>query len=169
MRLLALFFRRFALSLSTVKGLPCAGKIWRAPAQEREIQERLKMAWLKTERFLGIHTDRFEPGVLTMTPGIAEARQRGIINVGALFKRHFSGDYGEIDNEDKSANELSIKDGACIVSGYNTDAGRVLIITDAASERTVLPDYVERRRAFTTMMLAEEYLNDVAGRESVGD
>jgi hypothetical protein len=125
-------------------------------AQEREIQERLKIAWLKTEFFLGILIDRFEPGVLAMTLGIAEARRRGIINVGALFKRHFSGDYGEINDEDKKANELSIKD---------TDAGRVLIITAPESERTILPDYVEGHRAFTTMLLAEEYLDGVRAPE----
>ncbi|MDD1726043.1 MAG: hypothetical protein LUQ34_04090 [Euryarchaeota archaeon] len=124
------------------------------PAQEREIQERLKMAWLITETLLGIRIDLFEPGVLTMTPGITEARQRGIINVGALFKRHFSGDYGEIDDEDKRTNERSIKAGSCIVSGYDTDAGRVLIITDPESELTLLPEYVEGHRAFTTMILA---------------
>ena len=127
------------------------------------------MAWLTTERFLGIHIDRFEPGVLVVTPGIANARERGIINVAALFKRHFCSDYGDIDDDDKSANELSIKDGSCIVSGYDTDAGRVLIITEPESELTQLPDYVEGHRAFTTMMVAEEYLNDIAGRESVGD
>jgi hypothetical protein len=134
-------------------------------AQEREIQERLKIAWLKTEFFLGIQIDRFEPGVLAMTLGIAEARRRGIINVGALFKRHFSGDYGEINDEDKRANELSIKKGSCIVSGYDTDAGRVLIITAPESERTILPDYVEGHRAFTTMLLAEEYLDGVRAPE----
>src|SRR5674476_1180277 len=109
------------------------------PAQEREIQERLKIAWLKTEYFLGIQIDRFEPGVLAMTLGVAEARRRGIINVGALFKRNFRGDYGEIKDEDKRSNELSIKEGSCIVSGYDTDAGRVLIITAPESERTILP------------------------------
>ena len=137
------------------------------PAQEREIQERLKMAWLKTEFFLGIQIDRFEPGVLAITRGIAEARRRGIINDGELLKRHFRGDYGEIDDEDKRANELSIKKGSCIVSGYDTDAGRVLIITDPESELTLLPEYVEGHRAFTTMILAEEYLNDIEAREGV--
>ncbi|MGZ8886598.1 MAG: hypothetical protein ACXW1O_08550, partial [Halobacteriota archaeon] len=135
------------------------------PAHEREIQERLKIAWLKTEFFLGIQIDRFEPGVLAITRGIAEARRRGIINVGALFKRHFSGDYGEINEEDKRANELSIKEGSCIVSVYDTDAGRVLIITAPESERTILPDYVEGHRAFTTMLLAEEYLDGVRAPE----
>ncbi len=135
------------------------------PAQEREIQERLKIAWLKTEFFLGIQIDRFEPGVLAITQGIAEARRRGIINVRALFTRHFSGDYGEIHDEDKSANELSIKGGSCIVSGYDTDAGRVLIITAPESEHTILPDYVEGHRAFTTMLLAEEYLDGLRAPE----
>ena len=96
-----------------------------------------------------------------------EARRQGSINVGGLFKRHFSGDYGEIDDEDKNINERSIKDGSCIVSGYDTDAGRVLVITDPESELTQLPDYVEGHRAFTSMILAEEYLNDIAAREGV--
>jgi hypothetical protein len=135
------------------------------PAQEREIQERIKIAWLKTEFFLGIQIDRFEPGVLAVTRGIAEARRRGIINVRALLKRHFRGDYGEIQDEDKSTNELSIKSGSCIVSGYDTDAGRVLIITAPESERTILPDYVEGHRAFTTVLLAEEYLDGLRAPE----
>jgi hypothetical protein len=137
------------------------------PAQEREIQDRLKMVWVITETLLGICIDLFEPGMLTMTPGITDARQQGIIKPGALFKRHFSGDYGEIDDEDKRINERSIKDGSCIVSGYDTDAGRVLIITDPKSEFTLLPDYIEGHRAFTTMILAEEYLDGIAAREGV--
>jgi hypothetical protein len=137
------------------------------PAQESEILERLKMVWVITETLLGIRIDLFGPGVLTMTPGITGARRQGSINVGGLFKRHFSGDYGEIDDEDKNINERSIKDGSCIVSGYDTDAGRVLVITDPESELTQLLDYVEGHRAFTSVILAEEYLNDIAAREGV--
>lgn len=107
------------------------------------------------ELTLGMDIDRFEPGVLVVTPGIANARERGIINVAALSKRHFSGDYGDIEDDDKRANERIIKDGSRIVSGYDTNAGKV-IIADAESERTVLPDYVEGYRAFT-IMLSSEY------------
>jgi hypothetical protein len=109
------------------------------------------------ELTLGMDIDRFEPGVLVVTPGIANARERSIINVAALFKRHFSGDYGDIEDDDKRANERIIKDGSRIVSGYDNNAGKVFIITDAESERTVLPDYVEGHRAFTTIMLSSEY------------
>jgi hypothetical protein len=98
--------------------------------------------------------DRFEPGVLVVTPGIANARERGIINVAALSKRHFNGD---IEDDDKRANERIIKDGSRIVSGYDTNAGKVFIIADVESERTALPDYVEGHRVFTTIMLSSEY------------
>ena len=70
-----------------------------------------------------------------------------------------------IRDRDKRANELSIKKGSCIVSGYDTDAGRVLIITAPESERTILPDYVEGHRAFTTILLAEEYLDGLRAPE----
>jgi hypothetical protein len=55
------------------------------PAQESEILERLKMAWVITETLLGIRIDLFEPGVLTMTPGITEARRQGSISVGGCL------------------------------------------------------------------------------------
>lgn len=58
--------------------------------------------------------------------------------------RHACGDWGDVCDEDKQANEAALDDGSRIVSAYALSAGRVLVITEAD-------------RSATTAMLADEY------------
>lgn len=62
-----------------------------------------------------------------------------------LYRRHLSGDWGDICAEDKAVNDKALKDGrTTLLSSYNTPAGRLWVITDAYREAT-------------TVMLPEEY------------
>ena len=62
-----------------------------------------------------------------------------------LLRRHVSGDWGDVSLEDARENELSIRQGFCIISSYRVStAATIWIIT-------------ESDRSATTLLLPEEY------------
>ncbi len=62
-----------------------------------------------------------------------------------LIRRHVTGDWGDLDQEDRQENQLSLEKGFRIFSAYNTDAGiRLYIITEAD-------------RSYTTCLLPSDY------------
>ena len=86
---------------------------------------------------------KFRLGRLLITPGAIEA-MRGV-SVWSYALRHLNGDWGDLDQEDKLANERALRDGERILSAYNLPSGeRIWIIT-------------EWDRSATTILLPEEY------------
>jgi hypothetical protein len=88
---------------------------------------------------------RFPLGQTYITPGAEEALmiagQTGI----EFLRRHLSGDFGELDDQDVSENELSLIEGFRVLSAYRTAKGQKLwIITEAD-------------RSSTTILLPSEY------------
>ena len=62
-----------------------------------------------------------------------------------LLIRHVTGDWGELDEEDKKENELSVKEGFRILSAYELETDvKVWVIT-------------EWDRSVTTILLPSEY------------
>ena len=61
-----------------------------------------------------------------------------------LLRRHQMGDWGEIGDEDRRENELSIQQGFRIMSVYSVNDTKVWIITEAD-------------RSSTTILLPQEY------------
>lgn len=60
-------------------------------------------------------------------------------------RRHLTGDWGEVGNEDKAANDRALIDGTRLLSAYSTAAGvKFWIITEAD-------------RSVTTILLPEDY------------
>lgn len=88
---------------------------------------------------------RFSLGHTYITPGAEEALmiagQTGI----EFLRRHVSGDFGELTDEDMQENELSLREGFRLLSTYRTAKGEKLwIITEAD-------------RTSTTILLPDEY------------
>lgn len=83
---------------------------------------------------------RFPLGRLLATPGVLG---RGV-ELLPLIKRHVRGDWGDLSEEDRAANEQALVDGSRILSAYVLPQGRVWIIT-------------ESDRSATTLLLPEEY------------
>ena len=88
---------------------------------------------------------RFPLGQTYMTPGAEEALmlagQTGI----EFLRRHMSGDFGDVSNEDLRENELSLRQSFRVLSAYRTATGQKLwIITEAD-------------RSSTTILLPDEY------------
>ena len=87
---------------------------------------------------------RFKLGALVATPAVLELLTAAGIPVWSLVSRHVSGDYGEVDEHDRQANEDAIANGERILSAYTVAGERVWIITEAD-------------RSSTCALLASEY------------
>ncbi|MFN8472278.1 MAG: hypothetical protein U0822_08820 [Anaerolineae bacterium] len=87
----------------------------------------------------------FELGQIVATPGALGALEEAGQHPAEFLGRHISGDWGELDDEDKAENELSVKRGFRILSAYHLKTGtKIYIITEAD-------------RSATTILLPEDY------------
>ena len=85
----------------------------------------------------------FPLGNVYMTAGVA-ALELDAEDIAWLLHRHQCGDWGDLDDEDKQANDRDRKLGERLLSRYDTDAGSLYVIT-------------ERDRSTTTVLLRSEY------------
>lgn len=87
----------------------------------------------------------FFPGRVVMTPGAQDALEKAGEHPLIFLRRHLSGDWGEICEEDALSNEEALKAGLRILSAYRTKLNtRLWVITEAD-------------RSLTTLLLPEEY------------
>ncbi len=89
----------------------------------------------------------FELGKLVITPAAKEALDANGVHeiLVALHERHAMGDWGDISDDDKQANDESVKNGGTmILSAYEINGTRFWIIT-------------EHDRSVTTVLLPEDY------------
>ena len=86
----------------------------------------------------------FKLGAVYTTRGAAKTLEEQRINPFVLLLRHASGDWGDLDDEDKQENDLSLREGFCILSTYGKGKSRLWVITEAD-------------RSVTTILRPEEY------------
>ena len=87
----------------------------------------------------------FGLGQIVGTPGALDAIEEAEQEPFELLLRHVTGDWGDLDDEDKEENELSVKQGFRILSAYNLETDvKVWVIT-------------EWDRSVTTILLPDEY------------
>lgn len=77
---------------------------------------------------------RFDIGDLVATPGALAIVDH--LKIGELLARHVSGDWGDLGDDDKAENEFAIGKYLRIFSSYNTENGKVWIITEADRSST---------------------------------
>lgn len=88
---------------------------------------------------------RFPLGQVVGTPGALAALEAAGDSPRPYLARHASGDWGELDDHDRQANNRAVHDGTRILSAYTLQNGsRLWIITEAD-------------RSTTTLLLPEEY------------
>ena len=88
---------------------------------------------------------RFELGRLVVTPGALKALREAKQEPLALIVRHATGDWGDLDEEDKRENEFSVGKYLRILSAYILPTGvKIWVITEAD-------------RSATTLLLPSEY------------
>lgn len=85
------------------------------------------------------HPPLFRLGILLITPGailaLVEANQSAL----AFLMRHAYADWGELEQEDKQANDIALSDGGRLFSAYTLSTGqRLWIITEANRSATTL-------------------------------
>ena len=87
----------------------------------------------------------FDLGHIVGTPGAIEALQNARQSPTELLDRHVGGDWGDLEDDDKKENELSVVEGFRIFSAYKLNTGvKVWVIT-------------ESDRSATTFLLPDEY------------
>lgn len=88
---------------------------------------------------------KFPLGQLVATPGAAEAFIRNNQEPTEFLRRHWRGDWGELDERDVQENELSLQQGFRLLSVYTlADGTAIYIITEVD-------------RSATTILLPSEY------------
>ncbi len=91
-------------------------------------------------------TELFSLGRIMATPGALETLRFVGMSASTLLARHAGGDWGNLDAEDRQANDRALMDGSRIFSSYRLgDTGeRIWIITEAD-------------RSYTTVLRPDEY------------
>jgi len=78
-------------------------------------------------------------GQVVTTPGAMDALQESHEPPSIFLLRHIRGDWGELCEEDKQANEDALKEGLRILSSYRTNLGvKIWVITEADRSSTCL-------------------------------
>ena len=92
---------------------------------------------------------KFEPGRFLATPAVLKAVPRGMIF--AAIDRHLNGDWGDVCDSDKRANDRALRDGSRLLSAYHTPA-----LGDKKRE-TKFWIITEADRSATTVLLPSDY------------
>lgn len=88
---------------------------------------------------------RFACGQLAMTQGVAYLVQEGSLRPEKYLARHLTGDWGDLSEQDRAANEAALRRGHRLLSSYQiTSTLKLWIITEAD-------------RSATTLLLPHEY------------
>lgn len=86
---------------------------------------------------------KFKIGQLMATPGAM--REVSAREIGKALSRHADGDWGDVCDEDKKANDDALENDTRLLSAYHTETGtKFWIITEAD-------------RSVTTVLLPDEY------------
>jgi hypothetical protein len=93
----------------------------------------------------------FSLGPLVATPGALEALARNGSTGLEYLQKHGRGEWGDLDADDRAANDAALQTGARIMSAYTLlDGTRIWIITDAEIDDN-------HNRQATTILLPDEY------------
>ncbi len=103
---------------------------------------------------IAVNQPRFNLGQAVATPAALKTLERLGKSVLEYIERHVRGDWGDLSDDDKQANEDALVDGSRIFSSYTLagegdDATRIWIITEAEDE--------SGDRLATSIFLPEEY------------
>ena len=90
-------------------------------------------------------TSKFSMGMVFATPGALDAFKAADESSLVFLMRHASGDWGDVCEEDRNANEFALENELRLFSAYHLgDSTKIWIITEAD-------------RSVTTILLPEEY------------
>ncbi len=79
---------------------------------------------------------RFQPGTVVATVGALQVADNHAIL--ELLRRHLSGDWGDLSEEDKKANEHAVQHGERILSSYRVKGEKLWVLTEADRSATTV-------------------------------
>lgn len=88
----------------------------------------------------------FDLGTIGATSGATEVIHRRHVNLRFLLLRHITGDWGDLDDEDKARNDHAVRQGTRVLSAYGPEG-----------EPDTLWVITEADRSSTTILLPGEY------------
>jgi hypothetical protein len=68
-------------------------------------------------------TKKFSLGRIVATPGALETLRDSRHEASIFLARHVTGDWGDLDSEDRQANDAALIDGSRLLSAYETRKG----------------------------------------------
>jgi hypothetical protein len=93
---------------------------------------------------------KFSLGKIVATPGALETLQEAGQSASEFLERHVKGDWGDVCEEDRRANDRALIEGSRLLSAYRLNDGtKIWLITEAADD--------SGNRAATTILLPSEY------------
>ena len=93
---------------------------------------------------------KFRPCQIVATPGALDALAQSGQTPDFFLGKHLSGDWGEVNAEDRNLNDQALADGSRLLSAYRTLKGeKIWIITEAVGD--------DGERASTCILLPDEY------------
>ena len=85
------------------------------------------------------HTPKFSLGQLVATPGALDALAESGQSPADFLSRHVRGDWGEVCDEDKQANDDALLHGERLLSAYQTlRSVKIWVITEADRSSTCI-------------------------------
>jgi hypothetical protein len=101
------------------------------------LAEKLGSLVARKEKSMSIVKPKFELGQIVATPGALEALEEAGQSPGFFLEKHLSGDWGEVNEEDKRANDEALVNGERLLSAYKTLKGvKLWVITEADRSST---------------------------------
>lgn len=98
-----------------------------------------------TRVLLTVSRPGFRPGQIVMTPGVADLERQGKLFTAIYLRRLLNGDWGDLSDLDRRANDAALKNGDRLLSAYQvTPTLKLWIIT-------------EWDHSVTTLLLPDEY------------
>jgi hypothetical protein len=95
-------------------------------------------------------TQKFNPGVLLASVGASEAFEKNGQTPFEFLQKHLAGNWGELCEEDRQANDQALVDGSRLLSAYRlADGTKIWCITEAIGENG--------HRESSTFLLPQEY------------
>jgi len=87
---------------------------------------------------MNILEPRFELGRTYATAAVTRWADQHSIDLTRYLRRHHCGDWGDLDTEDRQANEDALEHGARIFSSYKVGDRKIYAITEADRSMTTL-------------------------------
>jgi hypothetical protein len=86
---------------------------------------------------IAVNTPLFPPGRVVATPGAIDALAAAGVSVWALVSRHIAGDFGDVEDDDRRANQAAVRAGERILSSYMLPTREtVWVVTEADRSST---------------------------------